>query len=259
VEIQQYATLQIEKADGYAVVTLNRPEAMNALSRELLRELAAAISALERDSDVRVLILTGAGRAFCAGLDIKEISTIGLPSLEGSTGNPIKLLAEFSGPVIAAVNGVAVTGGLELMLACDVILAAHSARFADTHARIGLLPAWGLSQKLSRLVGIYRAKEISLSGNFLSAEQAAAWGLVNRVIADSELLPQARALARDMLSVVPHTLAAYKSLINDGAGLSYGDALAYEVERAREANGTLARESLQLDAKQLRARDRSQS
>jgi enoyl-CoA hydratase len=160
-----YRTLKIEHAAGYAILTLNRPEAMNALSRELLAELRSAVAELEQDPEVRVLILTGAGRAFCAGLDLKEISTIGLPAFgENNEFDPVRALARFCGPVIAAVNGVAITGGFELALQCDVILAAQSARFADTHARVGVVPGWGLSQKLSRLIGIYRAKEISLTG-----------------------------------------------------------------------------------------------
>jgi enoyl-CoA hydratase len=231
---------------------------MNALSRELLRELAEATSALERDPNVRVLIVTGAGRAFSAGLDLDEISTVGLPSFEETAGNPVKALAQFSGPIIAAVNGVAVTGGFELVLACDVILAAQSARFADTHGRVGVIPGWGLSQKLSRLVGICRAKEISLTGKFVSSDQAAQWGLVNHVVADAELLPQARAVARDMLTMVPHMLPSYKALIDEGAALSLGDALALEIRRARLENDNLALESLQDRGKTVREHGRSQ-
>ncbi|MET0656683.1 MAG: enoyl-CoA hydratase, partial [Steroidobacteraceae bacterium] len=216
-----YNTLQVEKVEGYAVVTLNRPQARNALSHELMGELAEALAELERDTAVRVLILTGAGRAFCAGLDLKELGKRGLPALDADVSlNPVKAVQNFSGPVIAAVNGVAVTGGFELVLACDVILAAQSARFADTHARIGVMPGWGLSQRLSRVIGVYRAKEMSLSGNFIDAERAFAWGLVNRVVRDEELLPQARALAQDMLSVVPQLLTGYKALIDAGAAMN---------------------------------------
>ncbi|HYC56632.1 MAG TPA: enoyl-CoA hydratase-related protein [Candidatus Binatia bacterium] len=114
-------------------------------------------------------------------------------------------------PVIGAINGFAITGGFELALACDVLIASTQARFADTHARVGLVPGWGLSQRLSRAVGIYRAKEISLTGNYVSAEQAEHWGLVNRVVASQDLLPACRALAEDMLSCVPATLRAYKA------------------------------------------------
>jgi len=254
-----YRTLNIERTEGYAVLTLNRPEAMNALSRELLAELRSAVAELEQDPEVRVLILTGAGRAFCAGLDLKEISTIGLPAFgENGEFDPVRALARFRGPVIAAVNGAAITGGFELALQCDVILAAQSARFADTHARVGVVPGWGLSQKLSRLVGIHRAKEISLTGNFIGAEQAVAWGLANRVVPDPELLSQPRALAGDMLSVVPHMLTAYKSLIDEGSALSLGAALALETERARAANSKITPAALKEREGGVRARGRSQ-
>jgi enoyl-CoA hydratase len=254
-----YRSIQVERSDGYAVLTLNRPNAMNALSRELMQELATAVADLERDPEIRVLILTGAGRAFSAGLDLKEISTVGLPPFHEVTGNPVQALAGFSGPVIAAVNGVAVTGGFELVLACDVILAGASARFADTHARVGVVPGWGLSQKLSRLIGIYRAKELSLTGNYLGAEQAAAWGLVNRVVPDAELLPQARAMARDMLSVVPHMLVAYKALIDEGAAQSFGAALALEAQTATESNEKLTGAALQRNATETTSRGRAQN
>jgi enoyl-CoA hydratase len=231
-----YRTIQIERTQGYAVLTLNRPEVMNALSRELLAEFVSGLADLGKDPEVRVLILTGAGRAFCAGLDLKEVGTVGLQAFADNPAlDPMRALASFSGPIIAAVNGVAVTGGLEVMLGCDIILAAQSARFADTHARVGVLPCWGLSQRLSRLIGLCRAKELSLTGNFIAAEQASAWGLINHVVPDAELLPRARALARDMVSVVPNMLTEYKSLIDAGAALSLGDALALEAQGAARA------------------------
>jgi enoyl-CoA hydratase len=226
-------------ADGLATVTLNRPQALNALSRELLDRLAETIDRLAADERVRVMILTGAGRAFCAGLDLKEIGS-GRGSLGNGAlpapGDPVAALEHFPGPVIGAINGAAVTGGFELALACDVLLASTTARFADTHARLGLASGWGLSQKLSRAVGIYRAREISLGGNWVDAEQAAAWGFVNRVCAPEQLLPAARALATDMLNAQPGMLARYKSIINDGFALSFGAGMALERRRAHEFN-----------------------
>ncbi|MEO8298426.1 MAG: enoyl-CoA hydratase [Burkholderiales bacterium] len=241
---------------GYAVVTLNRPDAMNALSRRLRAELAAAIDALATDSAVRVLILTGQGRAFSAGIDVKELATLGLAGSD-AVADPVAALARFTGPVIGAINGVAVTGGFELALACDVLLASTSARFADTHARIGVMPGWGLSQRLSRAIGISRAKELSLTGNYLGAEQAAQWGLVNRVVAPDELLPQARQLALDMLSVAPHMLTAYKRLIDDGFALPFGDAMALEARRSGEANTRLKPDDMAQHQQALFARGRS--
>ncbi|MFN5882459.1 MAG: enoyl-CoA hydratase [Burkholderiales bacterium] len=254
-------------AEGYAVVTLNRPRAMNALSRELRSMLAQTIDRLEADPQIRVLILTGAGTAFCAGLDLKELGEKGLR--DAPTGqsaqeavqidDPVRSIGRFSGPVIGAINGAAITGGFELALACDVLLASEQARFADTHARVGVMPGWGLSQKLSRMVGISRAKELSLTGNFLFAPQALDWGLVNRVVPADDLMPQARALARDMLSVLPHMLVAYKRLIDDGYAASFGEGLAIEKSRADAANGAVSAQEIEARREAIRQRAHQQS
>ena len=259
---------------GYALLTLNRPQAMNALSRGLMAALAAQIDALAANPAVRVLILTGAGRAFCAGLDLKEIGagqgSLGRPAGEpgapqgvaGPTAShvtatdPVAALARYPGPVIAAINGAAVTGGFELALACDVLLASTSARFADTHARIGVAPGWGLSQKLSRAIGPYRARELSLTGNWLAAEQAAAWGLVNRVLAPEALLPAARALALDMLGTLPEMLLRYKAVINDGYALALGDGMALEQQRARAFNAQVGAADVEQRREAVRQRNR---
>ncbi len=232
---------------GFAVLTLNRPQAMNALSRRLRQALADAIDRMQDDPQVRVLIITGAGRAFCAGLDLKELGggEPGSAAFAVEAADPARSLARFSGPVIAAINGPAITGGFELALACDVLLASTQARFADTHARVGVMPGWGLSQRLSRAIGIHRAKELSLTGNFLSARQALEWGLVNRVVAPEELLPQARALAADMLSVVPRMLVDYKKLIDDGHAATFDQGMAIELERARAANATVSADEIE--------------
>jgi len=246
---------------GYAVLTLNRPSAMNALSRELMAAIADSVDTLEADPSVRVLILTGAGRAFCAGLDLKEIGS-GQGSLgQGESGvaarDPVAAIERFSGPVIGAINGPAVTGGFELALACDVLLASPLARFADTHARIGIAPAWGLSQKLSRVMGPYRAREISLAGNWIQAEQAAAWGLVNRVVSTERLLPESISLAHDMLGALPEMLVRYKAIIRDGFALSYGDALALEKTRGRQFNAGLSPDAVESRREAVRQRNRT--
>ena len=191
-----------EISEGVAIVTLNRPEAMNALSKALRAELAEAMLALANDDAVRAVVLTGAGhRAFTAGLDLKELgaSTEGLGAANATDprDNPVKAVEQCAKPVIGAINGVAITGGFEVALACDMLIASDTARFADTHARVGVMPGWGLSQKLSRLIGMARAKELSLSGNFLDAATAERWGLVNRVVAPDALLPAAIALAAE--------------------------------------------------------------
>ena len=246
--------------DGYAVLSLNRPASLNALSRALMRQLATTIDALEADERVRVLILTGAGRAFCAGLDLKELGSgaAGLGSGESGAGanDPVAALGRFRGPVIGAINGAAVTGGFELALACDVLLASPEARFADTHARIGVAPGWGLSQRLSRAIGVYRAREVSLTGNWVSAEQAVTWGFVNRVVAADALLDAARAMARDMLANLPEMLVAYKAVIDDGFALAFGDALALERSRARAYNAGVGAASIEARREAVRARNR---
>ena len=207
--------------DGVATVTLNRPQAMNALSKALRSQLYQVMKQVDADDSVRAVILTGSGeRAFTAGLDLKELGSeegaLGAPNAEGADENPVKAIELCRKPVIGAINGVAITGGFEVAIACDVLVASTNARFADTHARVGIVPGWGLSQKLSRMIGISRAKERSFTGNFLDAETAKSWGLVNHVVAPDELLPLARKLASDMASIDPAFLAQYKRLIDDG-------------------------------------------
>jgi enoyl-CoA hydratase len=246
-------------SDGVATLTLNRPQAMNALSRELLDALAARLQDCGNDDRVRVIILTGAGRAFCAGLDLKELGAgradIGKTTVS-SRGDPVGVIEQLKKPVIGAINGAAVTGGFELALACDVLIASSAARFADTHARVGLASGWGLSQKLSRAVGIYRAREISLGARWVSAEQAAAWGFVNRVVAPQELMPAARALAADMLLAQPGMLERYKAIINDGFALPFGEAMALERQRAREFNASVAASDIEQRRELVRERNR---
>ena len=252
------AVVEVERCGGYAVVTLNRPEAMNALSRELRAALAAAIHGLQAEPEIRVLILTGAGeRAFTAGLDLKELGAAGLGG-GGPRDDPARAMAAFEGPIIGAINGVAITGGFELALACDVLLASENARFADTHARVGVMPGWGLSQRLSRTIGISRAKELSLTGNFLTAHRAAEWGLVNRVVPAADLMPAARQLAEDMLSVVPTMLTANKRLIDDGYALPFGEAMALEGERSGTANRSVQAQDVEGRREAIRQRGKAQ-
>ncbi|MDB5447450.1 MAG: enoyl-CoA hydratase [Phenylobacterium sp.] len=255
------ALIEIEKDGGVAVVTLNRPEAMNALSRAVQHALHDAIEDVDTDPAVRVIILTGAGeRAFTAGLDLKEVSAYGMSlSPDGVRGpDPLKRLERCAKPVIGAVNGVAITGGFELALACDILLASSNARFADTHVRVGVTPGWGLSQQLSRRIGISRAKELSLSGNFLDAQTALAWGLVNRVVPPAELMPAARKLAADIASCDADMVRRYKALIDDGFDLPYGEAMALELQRSKEDNAKVTAESVAQRREDIQARGRTQ-
>lgn len=252
----------VETEGAVAVVTLNRPEAMNALSQGLQRELAEAIEALGADDAVKVLILTGAGeRAFTAGLDLKEVGVYGLgngPDGPRRGKDPVQALDDCPKPVIAAINGVAITGGFELAVACDILIASTNARFADTHVRVGVTPGWGLSQRLSRILGPSRAKELSFSGNFLDAATACAWGLVNRVVAPDELLPAAKKLATDIASCDADMVRRYKALIDDGYGLAFGEAMALELERSSADNARIAPESIAERRAGVQARGRTQ-
>ncbi|MFO1115518.1 MAG: enoyl-CoA hydratase [Beijerinckiaceae bacterium] len=254
--------LLIEKTGAVATVTLNRPDAMNALSRALRAELDAAIRKLSADDSVSVVILTGAGRAFTAGLDLKELGAtadaLGDANATGAAQNPVLAIQQCPKPVIGAINGVAITGGFELALACDVLIASTNARFADTHARVGIMPGWGLSQKLSRVIGIYRAKELSLTGNFLDATTALEWGLVNRVVAPDELMPAAMKLAEDMASIPTDTLCLYKSIIDEGYAANFGEALQIEHRRSSANNRNVTPDSVEKRRAGIQARGRTQ-
>jgi enoyl-CoA hydratase len=208
-------------------VTLNRPEARNALSRAVTFALWDAITAAEDDADVDAVIITGADPAFCAGVDLKEVSGESPPSAtprapgdgpERAGNGLYRFLPVTSKPVIGAVNGVAVTGGLELALQCTFLVASERARFADTHARLGIMPGGGITVLLAQSIGLRRAVEMSLTGNFLTADEALRLGLVNHVVPHEQLLPFARGVAADIVSndqlSVRRLLGHYRHLAN---------------------------------------------
>ena len=225
----QYRTLQITRHDdGFATLVFNRPDKLNTLSNELRGEMAAAVAAFEADPGIRVLIVTGAGRAFTAGMDLEEWCSSDKLAAGAYENDPVAALRSFSGPVIGAINGVAITGGLEIAVACDLLVASTEARFADTHALVGLLPGWGGSVRLARLIGLSRAKEMALTGRVIGAEEALAWGLVNHVVAPDQLIAKAESIARQMAAAVPETLIAYKRLLDEGSELPLAEALALE-------------------------------
>jgi enoyl-CoA hydratase len=230
------ALVWVERDGPVAIVTLNRPDALNALSRALGQALTGAFRRIADDPTVRAVVLTGQGRAFCAGADLEEASRMGIDALDQTPELDVgAALLACPWPVIAAVNGFAITGGLEIMLMCDVIYASTAARFADTHGRVGLVPGWGLSQRLSRTIGVHRAKEVSLSGNYLDAATADRWGLVNRVFEPDDLLPAARKLAHDMAGLPAAVLRDYKRLIDAGFGRTLDDGLALEAQANKAA------------------------
>ncbi|HNP57796.1 enoyl-CoA hydratase [uncultured Gordonia sp.] len=203
------------------VVTLNRPKSRNALNSGLIVGLQRAIAAAGSDDEVAVVVLTGADPAFCAGVDLKQFGSedawtgdTALP--ETPTGHPWTPIDK---PVIGAVNGAAITGGLELALACDILIASDRAVFADTHARVGIMPMWGLTARLPEMVGFAFAKRMSLSGNFVDAKLALQHGLVTEVVEHDQLLPTCLKLADDIASnhraAVASLLGSYNRVRDD--------------------------------------------
>lgn len=252
-----YDTLQVERSDeGYATVTLNRPDKLNTLSIRLRQELAAAVAVLEADPQVQVLILTGAGRAFTAGLDLDEWAAPGLSPAGALEHDAVAAIGQFSGPVIGAINGLCITGGLEMALACDLLLAASDTRFADTHVKVGLLPGWGGSVRLVARIGLHRAKEMALTGRFVAADEALAWGLVNRVVPPERLLPEAQDLARALLANPADGVARYKRLLDEEAAMPAAQAFAHERAASRNANAGVTREEIEARLARLRRQRR---
>jgi enoyl-CoA hydratase len=210
--------LLIDTDERVRTLTLNRPQARNALSSALRDRFFGALADAETDDDVDVVIVTGADPVFCAGLDLKELgSESALPDISPRWPQLTK-------PVIGAINGAAVTGGLELALYCDVLIASEQARFADTHARVGLLPTWGLTVRLPQKVGVGLARRMSLTGDYLSATDALRAGLVTEVVPHDRLLPTARQVAASIVgnnqNAVRALLASYHRI--DDANTSSG-------------------------------------
>jgi len=233
---REAALVLVETAERVSVVTLNRPEARNALSSALQRAAAKTLNAAADDDGVDVIILTGADPAFCAGLDLRELGSTAENLRAGGddpASTPWSALWRMPKPVIGAINGPAVTGGFELALACDFLVASDRATFGDTHGRVGVMPAGGMSVFLPQAVGLRKAKEMSLTGNFLDADEAHRLGLANHVVAHDELLPTARRLAADIVANDQQIVQNLKRLYGDGSRLAVGDALALEQERAR--------------------------
>ncbi len=226
-----------EKQDGVCLVTLNRPDALNALSSALRAALTETLGELAEDSDTEVIILTGAGRAFTVGLDLKELGGEVDTAAVTTSVDLSEAMDRLPQPVIGAVNGFAITGGFELALMCDFLIASPEAKFADTHARVGVVPGWGLSQRLPRLIGINRAKELSLTGNFLDAATAEAWGLVNRVVPAEDLLGVARSLAKDIVSTEPVTRGEILRIMDEGWAGSLAEGLQIELSASRAHSG----------------------
>jgi enoyl-CoA hydratase len=226
----------IETVDRVRTVTLNRPEARNALSVALQRDAGAALADADADPDVDVVIFTGSDPAFCAGLDLRELGQDASNLVGGADDpaiSPFAALWKMTKPVIGAINGPCVTGGFELALACDFLVASDRAAFADTHARVGVMPAGGMSVFLPQVVGVRKAKEMSLSGNYMGAHEAFARGLVNHVVAHDELLPAARKLAADIAGNDQAAVRNLKKLYDANAKVTVGQGIDQEQEYFR--------------------------
>ncbi|MCU4185434.1 enoyl-CoA hydratase [Acidiferrimicrobium sp. IK] len=216
---------------GVATVVLNRPAARNALNRELIDALATTMVELDADPLVRVIVLTGADPAFCAGLDLRDLGRGEGALLEGGTRGGF--WPTIATPVIGAINGAAVTGGLEVALQCDIRIASQRARFADTHARVGVMPGAGLTVRLPAAVGLARALDMSLTGRFVTGDQAAAWGLVSAVVPHDQLLSTAAAMAAAVGELDPLAATTLLGVYRAGAAMTGADATANELEAAR--------------------------
>jgi enoyl-CoA hydratase len=253
-------------ADRVATMTLNRPEVRNALNAELRNAIVRVALELDEDPSVDVVILTGADPAFCAGLDLKELAS-GENDLSRSAGDagdagqrrlPIPNTRK---PVIGAINGVTVTGGLELALNCDFLVASDRARFADTHNRVGVQPGWGMTVLLPQAIGLRRAKEMSATGNYIDADTALTWGLVNHVVPHEELLPFCRQLGADMVSNdragIQHMFATY----DEGSETSAAEAWLVESRNARRwlDEGGGRKEDIAARREAIQARGKSQT
>ncbi len=234
-----YDTLLLDvAAHGVATLTLNRPEAMNAITQRMKDELGDALTALEADAAVRVLVITGAGeKAFCAGADIKERSgTDPTPSeffaRQKATHQLFGRIEQFSRPVIAALNGVALGGGAEIALCADLRIAADTASFGLTEVNLGVIPAGGGTQRLPRLVGAARAKELIFTGARLKAAQALELGLLNRVVPGAELQAAVRELAATLAAKPPLALRFAKRAIDQGLQTDLSTAMDFELYAA---------------------------
>jgi enoyl-CoA hydratase/carnithine racemase len=232
-----FETILVEKKNAVATVTMNRPQALNAITITMLKELKQAVDEAEKDSEVGVVVLTGMGRAFSAGVDLKELGKMTLEKgsisavLNDSARAFIDSIQTLPKVVIAKVNGYCFTGALELALACDLIVTAEEAKFGDTHAKWGLRPTWGMSARLPHVVGVQKARELSFTAETFTGRDAAAWGIANRAVPLAELDAAVQALAEKILANSRGSIAAYKVLYNQGIGKTVLEAVEFEKQR----------------------------
>ncbi|XP_020572558.1 probable enoyl-CoA hydratase 1, peroxisomal [Phalaenopsis equestris] len=220
------------RPSGVAVVTINRPETLNSLTRSMLVDLARIFKSLDGDPAVRAVVIFGRGRAFCSGIDLTAAEEVFKGDVKDQETDLVFQMERCRKPIIGALNGFVVTAGFEIALACDIIVAGRDTKFLDSHSRFGIFPSWGLSQKLSRVIGINRAKEVSLTCTTVDAETAEKWGLVNRVVDSGRVLSTAMEVAESILRNNGDMVLRYKSVINDGFKLDLSSGLKLEKERA---------------------------
>jgi enoyl-CoA hydratase len=222
------SSLVVERRGSVLVATLNRPEARNAMDRATRVHLVRVCAEADDDPDISVVVLTGTDPSFSGGVDLKE--ALSGEGYRPPRTNPGQALRAMTTPVICAVNGPCVSGALEVALSCSFAIASERARFADTHARVGLLPSWGLSALLPQAIGVRRARQMTLSGDFIAADRALAWGLVNEVVPHEQLLARALGLAASIDGVAAATRRAVLSLYSRGEGAPLATGLGLEAE-----------------------------
>jgi enoyl-CoA hydratase len=217
--------------DRIAWITLNRPDKLNALNRDVFQQLGVALDRLEASPDAVVGILHGAGRAFAAGADIQDYVDISVHAYRAfmDVGRAVSdRIASLRKPVIAAVQGFALGGGFELVLACDLVIAADNSRFGLPETKLGLVPGGGGTQRLPRLVGRMRATELLITGRFLTADEAQSWGIVNEVVPKADVLERAGALAASVVAQAPEAVSTIKRIVREGADAPLPTALSLE-------------------------------
>jgi len=221
-------TVLFKASGSVALITLNRPERRNAMNQDLLANLYDSIDRVASDGGIMAAVITGAGTAFCSGLDLKAIATDNLMDPRGDGRGMMEVLADCKKPIIGAVNGPAMTGGFELALNCDFLIASEHASFADTHVKMGIHPGWGMSQLLQEAVGQRMAKQMSLTCQFISADEALRAGLVNEVVPADSLVPRAMEVAGQAAALNADMLQTMKKLIEYRNGATLAESLAHE-------------------------------
>ncbi len=218
----------LEQDNGIAIITLNRPRKRNAINQEMLIHLYDILDKTSQQAEIKVVILTGRGKSFCSGLDLEAIKTENLFDPRGDGRDFPDIIADFRKPIIGAINGHAITGGLEMALNLDFLIASDQAVFADTHVKMGIHPGWGMSQLLQDAIGQRMAKQLSLTGQFINAEQAMRLGLINEVVPINDLMPRVKQIALDILKAKPEMPPLLLNLIKSRNSTTLKEALSNE-------------------------------